>query len=376
MMRQVTFFYLAVFYSAIVYSQNTVSVTGKVLDLQTREPLPGATILYGRSMGTVTDQDGTFHIQLPDGRITIIIRYIGYTSETKILELTAGEFYELEIGLIPSVTQIEQVVVSAGRVQQRVGESTISLTLIQPQKYRDNHIVDAKELIHKTSGIEVMDGQASVRGGSGFSYGAGSRVLTLVDGLPVLAADAGNIRWQFLPLENISQIEIIKGASSVLYGSSALNGIINFRTAEATFEGRTSFFVESGIFDKPRNKDWVWWSTPRNFNSASFSHLKRYGNTEVGFGSFVMFDKGYRRLNEENLGRMNLKLIQHHRRINGLTYGVYLNGGYSEKTDFVLWENATTGALKQNEETATNLHATVYTIDPFVSFKAQGKILA
>jgi hypothetical protein len=84
-----------------------------------------------------------------------------------------------------------------------------------------------------------------------------------------------------------------------------------------------------------------------------------------------MFDNGYRRLNEENLGRMNLKLIQHHSRINGLTYGVYLNGGYSEKTDFLLWENATTGALKQNEETATKLHATVYTIDPFVSFKAR-----
>ncbi|MCK7529808.1 MAG: TonB-dependent receptor plug domain-containing protein [Marinilabiliales bacterium] len=43
-----------------------------------------------------------------------------------------------------------------------------------------------------------------------------------------------SIKWNFLPLENLSQVEIIKGASSVLYGSSALNGVINFRTADAS----------------------------------------------------------------------------------------------------------------------------------------------
>jgi len=69
------------------------------------------------------------------------------------------------------------------------------------------------------------------QGGSGYSYGAGSRVLVLVDDLPLLSPDAGDVKWDYLPVENISQVEIIKGASSVLYGSSALNGIINVRTA-------------------------------------------------------------------------------------------------------------------------------------------------
>jgi outer membrane receptor protein involved in Fe transport len=352
------------------FSQNTALVKGRVFDKENGEALPGASVVYQRIKGTTTDQDGYFTLTVTPGNIEISFRYIGYTTLSYSNVIIAGQTIELEIGLEPAVTQIDQVVVSAGKVQQKVGESTVSLTLINPQSYSSAHISDSQELIHKTSGIEVMDGQASVRGGSGFSYGAGSRVLTLVDGLPVLAADAGNIRWQFLPLENISQIEIIKGASSVLYGSSALNGVINFRTAEATSQGRTTWFVESGIFDRPRNRQWVWWDAPRSFYSASFSHLKRYGNTEIGIGSYILFDKGYRRLNEENLGRINMKVIQHHDRVSGLSYGVYLNGGYSEKTDFVLWENATTGALRQNEATATNLHALVYTIDPFVSFKS------
>jgi len=254
-------------------------------------------------------------------------------------------------------------------VEQRVAESTVSVSLIRPQDFTAAQITTASELVNKTPGIEVLDGQASVRGGSGFSYGAGSRVLTLVDGLPVLAADAGNIRWQYLPLENISQIEIIKGASSVLYGSSALNGVINFRTAPATDEGKTSFFIESGFFDNPPNPDWKWWNSPRNFSSASFSHLKRYGRTEVALGSFLMLDQGYRRLNEENFGRINLNLRHHHGNIQGLSYGINTLVGHTDKHDFVLWEDAWQGALRQAESTAINHRGTFVTVDPFVRFR-------
>ena len=72
------------------------------------------------------------------------------------------------------------------------------MDVLKKDDFLKTHITDAQELINKTSGIEVMDGQASIRGGSGFSYGVGSRVLALIDGLPVLSPDAGNIKWQFL----------------------------------------------------------------------------------------------------------------------------------------------------------------------------------
>jgi iron complex outermembrane receptor protein len=136
-----------------------------------------------------------------------------------------------------------------------------------------------------------MDGQASIRGGSGFSYGAGSRVLALIDGLPCCLLMPENIKWQFLPLENLSQIEVIKGASSVLYGSSALNGIINFRTADATNIPETRFFVEAGVFGKPGNKDWVWWDTPRLFTTASVSHLRKSGRTDLGISGYLLVDE-------------------------------------------------------------------------------------
>ncbi|MCX6254208.1 MAG: TonB-dependent receptor, partial [Bacteroidia bacterium] len=267
------------------------------------------------------------------------------------------------------IREIGQIVVSANKTEQKVAELTVSMDIIKSSFLSNNHITDPQELINKTPGIEVMDGQASIRGGSGFSYGVGSRVLALIDGLPIISADAGNIRWQFLPLENLSQIEIIKGASSVLYGSSDLNGIINIRTADATNVPVTQFFVETGIFGKPKNRNWIWWNTPRVFASASFSHLQKVGKTDIGIGSNLLIDEGYRRLNGEKLARMSLRLKHFNSKVEGLTYGLNMNAGYTIKRDFVLWENANSGALKQNDSATIELHGDFLAINPYISLK-------
>ncbi|MFO7998066.1 MAG: TonB-dependent receptor [Bacteroidales bacterium] len=354
-------------------SQGVGRVYGKVLDNQTLEPLPGATILFAKDRGIVTDGQGTYELFLEPGNHVITFRYVGYRPVVRRLDVGEGAVIRLDVELEQEITEIDQVVVSASRYDQRISELTVSVSLIRPEALSAAHITDPKELINKASGVEVLDGQASIRGGSGYSYGAGSRVLALVDGLPILSADAGGIRWRSLPLENISQIEVIKGASSVLYGSSALNGVIHFRTADATPQGHTRFFAETGIFDKPRQRDWIWWDTPRIHSSASFSHLKRYGNTEIGLGSYALLDNGYRRLNDEKLGRVNLRLKQHDQGVEGLTYGLNFNGGVNHKRDFVLWEDAWQGALKQDASTEAELHSRFFYLDPFVGLSREGR---
>lgn len=344
-------------------------VKGRVYDASTGTGLEEVDILYGENRGTLTGRDGYYTIAAPPGRMALSFRFIGYKTVTRDVYLTERDTVFLNIGLEPEITNIEQVVVSAGRVEQRISELSVSMNVIRPGFLSENHISDTRELITKTSGIEVLDGQASVRGGSGFSYGAGSRVLALIDGLPVISADAGNIRWQFLPMENISQIEIIKGASSVIYGSSALNGVINFRTADATETPVTRFYAETGIFGPPANRAWKWWSAPRTFMSSSFSHLRKLGNTDLAIGAYMLNDNGYRKLNSDRLLRMNFKLKHRNSNVDGLSYGLSFNGGTNEKTDFVLWENATDGALKQQEATAIELHGNFFALDPFVSFK-------
>jgi len=357
-----------------VLAQPAARIGGRVFDRQTLESLPGATVIFAEGRGVATDDTGHYHFELPAGNYLITFQYVGYRSVTRQLSAVSGGEYRLDIGLEPYVTEIEQVVVSAGRVEQRLSELTVSMSIIRPEAISSSHITNAQELMNKSSGIEVLDGQASIRGGSGFSYGAGSRVMVLIDGLPMLSADAGHVRWSSLPLENLSQVEVIKGASSVLYGSSALNGIINFRTAEATRAGRTAFHAETGVFGKPGNKDWIWWDSPRMFSNMSLSHIKRMGNTDVSLGGFFLHDNGYRKLNDNTMGRLNMRLKHRCTQVSGLIYGLAMNGTIARKMDFILWEDAHAGALKQQISTAQQLTGSNFHIDPFLSLNTGGKV--
>lgn len=343
-------------------------VKGIVTDKNTREPLAGVYIIYGKNIGTTTDQDGNYSLS-SSGKLTITWQFIGYEPVTKDITIIEGSNEVLDVSLEMKVKEIDQIVISANRTEQRISELTVSMDIIKSAFITENHISDAQELINKTPGIEILDGQASIRGGSGFSYGAGSRVMALIDGLPMISADAGNIKWQFLPLENISQIEIIKGASSVLYGSSALNGVINFRTADATNIPETQFYTEAGFYGMPRNRNYVWWNTPTKFASASFSHLQKFGRNDIGLSFNVLMDEGYRKLNEEMLERFSFKLKHFNSKVEGLSYGLNITTGNNVKRDFLVWEDADSGALKQSHTTANEFHGTYLTVDPFISLK-------
>jgi iron complex outermembrane receptor protein len=348
-------------------------VKGKVFDNNTLEPLHGVYVIYEKNQGTTSGQDGNFLVKTDTGRLNITFQFIGYKPAERSINLRLNDTIELNVGLDMEIQEIGQIVVSANKTEQRVAELTVSMDVIKSSDFFKTHITDAQELINKTPGIEVLDGQASIRGGSGFSYGVGSRVLALIDGLPVISPDAGNIKWQFLPLENISQVEIIKGASSVLYGSSALNGIINFRTADATNIPNTQFFAETGIYGKPKNKNWVWWNSPIIFSTVSFSHLQKIGKTDLGLGINLLTDNGYRKYNDEKLGRISLRFKHHNEKVKGLVYGLNINSGYTVKRDFVLWEDADYGALKQDTSSVSLLHGSFLAIDPYLSYSNTGR---
>lgn len=374
MMHRCLLFVAAALFLLSGFAGAQTVVRGTVYDSQSNEPLPGAHIIFGRGQGTSTDEKGFYSFTTTPGTHTVEFKYIGYRSHHETLSINSGETLELNVVMDPEAQFIDQIVVSADRMEQKRSELTVSMDVVKSEYLYRTHITDAQELITKVSGIEVLDGQASIRGGSGFSYGVGSRVLALIDGLPMMSADAGGIKWNFLPLENLSQVEIIKGASSVLYGSSALNGVINFRTAEASNIPLTTFFAEGGVYGAPRNEDWKWWDTPRLFGNFSFSHLQKFGSTDLGIGVNVTADRGYRKYNDENLGRVSVRLKHHSSRVEGLKYGLNISGGKTYKTDFILWDDSAFGALKQDTSTVSRLHSYFFSADPYVSLNRNGRV--
>jgi len=356
------------FLSIQVFSQNG-KISGLVKDNKTKETIVGVNISVDTKTGIITDVNGKYELNLPKGRYTLTFNFIGYKTEIKIIELHQGENITVNVFMNEQAQLINEVVVSAGKFEQKLSDITVSMDVIKSDKLENNNTREMDEVIKQISGVDIMDGQPSIRGGSGYSYGAGSRVLILVDDLPLLSADVGDAKWNYIPVENVSQIEVIKGASSALYGSSALNGVINIRTAYPGEFPKTKVTMYTGMYMNPKRKELIWWGqTQPMFSGLSFLHSQKVGNLDVTMGGNVLVNRGYRENNGEEHARTNINLRYRPKKIKGLAFGVNGNIMEMDKTDFFLWQNADSGAWRQNPDGVSRTQGYRRNIDPFVTY--------
>jgi iron complex outermembrane receptor protein len=156
---------------------------------------------------------------------------VGYTAQEIPIELLPNEKKTINIDLNQEMRELKTFVTTAGKYEQNIEELTVSMEVLRPNIIENKNTTSIDDALQQVPGVTIVDGEPQIRSGSGYSFGAGSRVMILMDDLPILSGDAGRPSWGFLPVENIEQVEVIKGASSVMYGSAALSGVINLRTA-------------------------------------------------------------------------------------------------------------------------------------------------
>lgn len=322
--------------------------------------------------GTISDSLGTFKLFLSPGQHTISFHFVGYEIVTERVTARIGEPAELQVSMVGSTKVLDEVVVSAGRYEQKLSDVTVSMEVLKARQITNQNITSLDMILQKTSGINILDGQPSIRGGSGYSYGAGSRVLMLVDDMPMIAGDAGDIKWNYLPVENINQVEVVKGASSVLYGSSALNGVIHLRNRFPGNDPETEVTLFGGGYLEPRRKEMVWWNRTPVFGGATFSHLRKIGNLDVMMSGNYFLDNGYREKEWEKRGRGNLNLRYRFKKVAGLSAGISSSIMSLDASDFLLWQNADSGAYRQNPVSYAPVHGTRYNVDPYIEYLTAG----
>ncbi len=225
------FFVFSFFFILVGLHAQESGIKGKITDVDNGDPLIGVHVFYNKNLGTVSNVDGEFQLFLTEGAYQLRVSYIGYDEKIIATKVNKNEITGLHIKLKPSSTILDAIVVTAGRFEQKLSDVTVSMEVIKPALIGKLNVTSLEPALNAVPGLTIHDGQASIRGGNGWSYGVGSRVLIMIDDLPILSPDAGDAKFEFLNLDNIAQIEIIKGASSALYGSSALNGVVNIRTA-------------------------------------------------------------------------------------------------------------------------------------------------
>lgn len=358
---------LALFCSILRSQNSTVAVRGFVTDSKTNDTLIGAVVSVDAKNASTTNIYGFFELNLSPGNYTVTCNMLGYKTFKKAIRVEENQGSQFNIALEDANSALDEVVISAGKFEQKLSDVTVSMDIIKPALIESKNVTNLDVIINQVPGVTVADGQASIRGGSGFSYGAGSRVLMLVDEMPMISADAGDIKWNYLPLENIEQVEVIKGASSALFGSSALNGVINLRTIYAKDKPITNIISFFGSYDAPR-KTYKWWKGTTQFQKGiNFSHAQKINNLDFVVGGHIFTDDGFRMLETEDRQRFNCNLRYNFKTIPGLAVGVNTNMMNTRGGLFFLWQSYDSAYIPQGR-TIQRYNNDRFNVDPFVTY--------
>ena len=246
-MRKITFLIAIVILSAPLFSQITIS--GKVTDAITGEPLPVATVqIEGTTIGTTTDFDGLYSIEVRSEVDILKVSFIGYLPKS----VTVGTQTEMNFVLEEDVLKLDEVVVTAlgiKREKKALGYAVQDIKGDELDEANPENIVAA--LSGRVAGAQIVSssgqlGSSStikIRGNKTFS--GSNQPLFVVDGTPIMNSisssqssttytDFGNAAMDIDPSE-IESISVLKGATaSALYGSRAANGVILITTKKGS----------------------------------------------------------------------------------------------------------------------------------------------
>src|SRR5881296_2667907 len=142
--------------------------------------------------------------------------------------------------------ELEPVVVTATRTEQKVGQSTANVTVLKKDEIANSPAYVVDDLLRQIPGFNTFrrssslvtapqeDPEAQGVTLRGIGPGGASRALVLVDGIPANDAFGGWIYWGELPTESIDHIEVVRGGGSNLWGNFAMGGVINIITKTPT----------------------------------------------------------------------------------------------------------------------------------------------
>jgi len=338
-----------------------------VLDSQTDEAIPFAAVFVD-DRPAQADSAGNFCLVIDRGVHRVRSEFIGYEKFEKELVVQAKETIELRLS--PAENLLNLMVVSGTKYIKPIEKLTVSMEVIRGADLTRKITPNLSDAIERLPGVNILDGQASIRGGSSYAYGAGSRVLLVVDDMPLMTSDRNDIKWNFVPLELVDQVEVTKGASSVSYGASALNGVIQVRTLYPEGKTRTKASTFHMVYAQPAGEASKWWgkSTPYQSSiSASHAFTSKAG-LDVVLGTNALESRSFLTGESERRARISFKTRKFFRE-GKVSVGLDGNFLYKKQGLFLFWADDTTGAyLPFGTNTSPVTNDLWTSLDPWVKW--------
>ncbi|MCK4223737.1 MAG: TonB-dependent receptor [candidate division Zixibacteria bacterium] len=244
-------------------------IEGRVVDKETGEPLPGVSIIIKKTtLGTAVGEDGRYFLtKVPSGKHQVVATVMGYKSEIKEVKISAGKTYTLNFELEGSPIELGGVVVTGTRTPRYLKDVPLRTEVITSKHIEEREATNLYEAVEGMPGIRVEQQCSfcnfSIIRMQGLESG---HTQVLIDGQPIFSGLAGVYGLQQVPTANIDRIEVVKGAGSALYGSSAIAGVINVITKKPTARPSVGARVSFGT---------------HNTNNYTLSASRRLENMDV-----------------------------------------------------------------------------------------------
>lgn len=251
--------------SSLALSQQTI--TGVVTDSDSGDPLIGATVrAFGTQIGTITQEDGSYSLNVPDGVTELEVSYIAY--DIKRVTIGASNIVNIELS---SVLLDEVVIIGYGEVRKSDLTGAVS-SLKTDELLRERPVTSVDQLLQGTvagvnfsvnSGAPGAQASMSIRGVG--SLGS-TQPLFVIDGFPLdndnQFGDAGIGDGQqglnplaMLNPNDIESIEVLKDASATaIYGSRGANGVILITTKSGQRGGKISYNLRFDVSEFPKDR--------------------------------------------------------------------------------------------------------------------------
>lgn len=238
-----------------IYGQSTEeSVRGRVID-SSGAALPGATVSLsnlttGLERVTETDSSGAFSFPVARGsKVRLTATANGFAVETKMLETFAGE--TVDFSLKPAALAEGVTVVSGSRQEELRENLNTKVDVIGRNRIRDTGYETVGDVLRELPGVVPRRGTQGAAGGAGEQVqGIDSRqVLVLFDSQPILGSRGikrGVLNLDRQSINTLERIEVVKGASSALYGSDAIGGVINQILRDPSYPVETQMTASAG----------------------------------------------------------------------------------------------------------------------------------
>lgn len=286
-----------------------VAVEGTIFDSSGRV-LVGADVFLrdldsGLEIHQVTGNEGRFQFLAERGRHQVTAAMSGFDSATQDLDLEESGPADLRLQLAPAALDT-QVVVSGSREQELIENSTTKVDVIPKRMLHDSGYETVRDVLAEEPGIVTRSGSSASRSETQIQGIDSRQSLILIDGLPVVGAKGikrGILNMDRQSVGRLERIEIVKGASSAVYGSDAIGGVINMITREPRYPLEASVTTSGGSlnrFDMRADvgfvKDkWSGFFEAERHKQNPFSLVPaRFGTTAPGFHRYDYLGKlGY-----------------------------------------------------------------------------------